>query len=193
MIEGVSVRTVVLLHGYEGNGPTHWQTWLADALDGRGVTVRYPELPEPFAPDLGAWRGALGAVLGADEASGRVVVAHSLACHLWAHVASGAAGPLADRVVLVAPPGCAETLATFPGLPPGPLDGATLARAASRTDVVLGSGDPWRASPEDYRGVGLDVRDVAGGAHLNVDAGYGPWPVMLAWLLDRGPAPGVAG
>ena len=31
-----AVRTVVLLHGYEGNGPTHWQTWLADELPRTG-------------------------------------------------------------------------------------------------------------------------------------------------------------
>jgi hypothetical protein len=68
-----------------------------------------------------------------------------------------------------------------------------LARAAARTDVLLGGGDPWRASPDDYRSEGLDLRDVPGGAHLNVDAGYGAWPAMLDWLLDRGPAPGVAG
>jgi uncharacterized protein len=188
-----SVRTVVLLHGYEGNGPTHWQTWLAAALPRHGVAVRYPSLPDPFAPDLTAWSQALDVVLAADEPTGRVVVAHSLACHLWAHVAAAASRPLADRAVLVAPPGVAETTANFPLLPPGPLDASTLARAAGRTDVVLGGGDPWRADPDEFRSGGLDLVEVAGGAHLNADAGLGPWPAMLEWLLGRGPAVGVAG
>jgi uncharacterized protein len=187
------VRSVVLLHGYEGNGPTHWQTWLADELPGHGVAVRYPLLPDPFVPDLTAWSEALGFVLAADDAAGRVVVAHSLACHLWAHVAAVTPELLADRAVLVAPPGVAETAANFPRLPPGPLDAVNLARAAGRTDVVLGGGDPWRAAPADYRSAGLDLVEVAGGAHLNADAGLGPWPAMLEWLLGRGPAVGVAG
>ncbi len=187
------VRTVVILHGYEGNGTTHWQTWLADELPDLGVHVRYPRLPEPFAPDLVRWSEALEVVLAADEAAGRVVVAHSLACHLWAHVAAAAKAPLADRAVLVAPPGRAETVEMFPDLPPGPLDAATLARAAARTDVVLGAGDPWRASATDFRSVGLSVRDVPDGKHLNTDAGFGPWPELCAWVLDRGPGPGVTG
>lgn len=187
------VRTVVLLHGYEGNGPTHWQTWLAERLPHEGVVVRYPLLPDPFEPDLKSWARALGGELAADQPRDRVVVAHSLACHLWAHVAAATATLLADRAVLVAPPGVCETTATFPRLPPGPLDAATLARASGRTDVVLGTDDPWRADPADFRRAGLDLRDVPGGAHLNVDAGLGPWPEMLDWILDRGPAPGVAG
>jgi hypothetical protein len=31
--------------------------------------------------------------------------------------------------------------------------------------------------------VDLDV--IPGGAHLNTDAGYGPWPAVLDWVRDR--------
>jgi predicted alpha/beta hydrolase family esterase len=37
-------RTVatVLVHGWQGNEPEHWQTWLAAQLDAAGREVRYP-------------------------------------------------------------------------------------------------------------------------------------------------------
>jgi hypothetical protein len=31
--------------------------------------------------------------------------------------------------------------------------------------------------------VDLDV--IPGGAHLNTEAGYGPWPAALDWVHDR--------
>ena len=44
---------VLILHGYLGNSPEHWQTWLAGRLEG----ARYPELPDPEHPRLErGWR-----------------------------------------------------------------------------------------------------------------------------------------
>ena len=187
------VRTVVLLHGYEGNGPTHWQTWLAERLPHEGVVVRYPLLPDPFAAgpeELGAGARRRARRRPATRPRGRRALPRLPPL-----------GPRRRRHRHPARRPCGarrsarrrETTATFPRLPPGPLDAATLARASGRTDVVLGTDDPWRADPADFRRAGLDLRDVPGGAHLNVDAGLGPWPEMLDWVLDRGPAPGVAG
>ena len=36
----------LILHGWQGSGPGHWQTWLAGRLRDRGERVSYPELPE---------------------------------------------------------------------------------------------------------------------------------------------------
>jgi serine hydrolase len=190
------VATVVLVHGYEGNGPGHWQTWLAEALGERGIAVRYPLLPDPFDPALDPWLDAVHEVLTQDVASGRVVVAHSLGCHLWAHLAERTTvdeARWADRVVLVAPPGISETSRSFPGLPPGRIDARVLTRAARSTTLVLGEDDPWRASATDYADSGLPLVRVRGGRHLNVEAGYGPWPELLDWVLGGEQRLGVEG
>lgn len=179
-----SPPSVLILHGYEGNRPGHWQTWLAAELSAEGVPVTYPMLPEPFIPDLAAWSDAVSSSLEAHHGQGLVVVCHSLACHLWAHLAAATDRMLADRAVLVAPPGLAETQSTFSRLPPGPINRANLERAAPRTDLVLGADDPWRADPLDFQGAGLSPVLIPGGAHLNIESGYGPWPGMLQWLLD---------
>ncbi len=189
---GQQPMSVLILHGYEGNRPGHWQTWLAHELAAEGLAVSYPALPDPYTPDLEAWSGEVSTHLDAQDAQGRIVVCHSLACHLWAHLAAKTDRLLADRVILVAPPGLAETASAFPRLPAGPLDEGTLSRAATRTDLVLGGDDPWRADPLDYQASGLRTVVISAGRHLNIESGYGPWPRMLRWLLDPAGGPELA-
>jgi len=57
----------LILHGWQGSGPGHWQTWLAGRLRDRGERVSYPELPEPDTPRLERWREALELELSAEE------------------------------------------------------------------------------------------------------------------------------
>jgi predicted alpha/beta hydrolase family esterase len=166
----------LLLHGYLGSPPGHWQHWLADRLAAAGEIVAFPTLPDPEAPDLPAWLDALSAELDALEAP-PVVVCHSLGCLLWLHrVAAG--GEQAERVLLVAPPseaGAPDLLASFF---PAPLPQLADGR------LVCADDDPY--CPEGalaLYGEPLALRTdiVAGGGHLNPDAGFGPWPAVEAW------------
>src|SRR3954447_23225826 len=75
-------RTFLILHGLDGSGPDHWQTWLADGLRERGETVSYPDLPDPFDPDLDTWLDVLRTELAAMEGE-RILLCHSLATLLW--------------------------------------------------------------------------------------------------------------
>ena len=45
-------KSVLILHGWGGNKPEHWQEHLATTLLAAGITVHYPKLPEPTAPHL---------------------------------------------------------------------------------------------------------------------------------------------
>ena len=93
----------LILHGLEGSGPDHWQSWLANRLRERGERVSYPHLPEPFDPHPSDWERALGAELPLLESP--VVLCHSLACLLWLRaITRPSAAALASRVLLVAPP-----------------------------------------------------------------------------------------
>ena len=108
------VRTVVILHGYEGNGPTHWQTWLADELPSLGVVVRYPRLPEPFAPDLvrgGTRSRSCSRPTSPPAASSSHTPSRAISGRTSPPTATAA---LADRAVLVAPPGRAESTRGVP-------------------------------------------------------------------------------
>src|SRR5215211_509479 len=96
------MRPVLILHGLEGSGPDHWQTWLAERLRARGERVSYPDLPEPFDPQPDEWLDALEREL--DTLDEPVVLCHSLACLLWLRFAQNAEQRKAERVLLVAPP-----------------------------------------------------------------------------------------
>ena len=178
-------RSFLILHGYEGSGPEHWQSWLADRLRRAGETVAYPDFPSPFAPTLPAWRAALEAELRALPGE-PVVVAHSLGSLLWLHHCAQPVleGGRAARVLLVAPPSIAGAPRPIRGFFPVPLERERVAGAADETRLVCAPDDPY--CPEDAASVygdplGLEVDVLAGAGHINVEAGYGPWPQAEAW------------
>ncbi len=180
---------LLILHGLDGNEPGHWQTWLAETAGAGGIDVRYPDLPAATTPSLDPWMDAVLPLLLEEEQTALDVVAHSLGCQLWAHVATAMGHVVAGRVLLVAPPGTAQIEQQIPTFTPAPL-GPDLLLACPDTTVVTGEADPWLPDPAEVLASGLPVRLVPGGAHLNPEAGYGPWPEMMRWVYG-GDAPGV--
>lgn len=183
----------LILHGWQNHRPAgHWQTWLAGRLAGLGHRADHPQLPDPDHPDLDQWLAELRTRLDGLPAGRRTVVCHSLACALWLHAeARGTVAVPVDRVLLVAPPSPGflrqhTEVAAFAPPPPPPAGGGL--RAAARATRIVGSDDdpccPEGAAAAYGEPYGLPVDVVAGGAHLNPDAGYGPWPSLLEWCLD---------
>jgi predicted alpha/beta hydrolase family esterase len=182
----------LILHGWQGSGPEHWQTWLAGRLRAAGHHVQYPQLPDCDEPCPDRWGIALRSELGRlahRRDAERVVIAHSLGCVLWLREAAAVAeSRRVDRVALVAPP-CpgphlAEVARFFPtGAGPG-----TVARAARETRVVCSDDDPFcpgGAARHWAPPLGVPVDLLPGSGHLNVAAGYGPWPEMESWCLGE--------
>jgi predicted alpha/beta hydrolase family esterase len=184
---------VLILHGWQGSGPEHWQTWLAARLREAGVAVRYPQLPECDTPCPDRWGIALHEELRALAQLGdgeRVVCCHSLACVLWLREAHRIEpGLRAQRVALVAPPCPGADVPELAGFYPAGCEGPDLAAAAGETRLVCADDDPYcpgRGARELWaEPLGLPVDLIAGGGHLNAEAGYGPWPQMEDWVLGR--------
>jgi predicted alpha/beta hydrolase family esterase len=185
---------VLILHGWQGSGPDHWQTWLAGRLRERGAQVRYPDLPDCDVPCPDRWGAALHAELRAlaagDDDAERVVVCHSLGCVLWLREAAGLAPGLhVDRVALVAPPCPGAAVPELAGFYPTGADKAAIDAAAGHTRLVCSDDDPYcpgRGAAEHWgRPLELVVDLVPGAGHLNVEAGYGPWPEMEAWCAGE--------
>jgi hypothetical protein len=164
----------LILHGLAGSGPDHWQTWLAARLRAGGHDVRYPDLPDPDAPDLAAWLVALDR----ERASDQVVVCHSLACCLWLHHRARG-GAAADRVLLVAPPCPDSGVPEIAGFFPVPREPAL----ADGARLVCSDADPYCAmgTVAYYGALQAPVDVIPGGGHLNPEAGLGPWPAVEAW------------
>ena len=183
-------RAYLVLHGWQNHRPPgHWQYELVAALRLRGEHVQYPQLPDPDEPSPAAWTERLLAEIDGLAAGQRIVVAHSLSVLLWMHAARLVAerGPV-DRLLLVAPPS-RQVLARFREVaawaalePDPPLVSAT----ARSVRLVCSDDDPY--CPEGalaaYPGLASDVDLLPGEAHLDLDAGYGEWPSVLAWCRD---------
>lgn len=178
----------LFIHGWTGSGPQHWQRWLADELSRRGTRVRFPDLPNDEQPLLAEWLEALDAELAGAPAR-LSVICHSLGCWLWLHHACQrkAAVPV-RRVLLVAPPSPAWAIPELAGFPP-PLDADAVGRAARMTRLVYSVDDPYcvGGAGAAFASLGLEADVIPGGAHLNTDAGYGPWPSALDWCLHETP------
>lgn len=184
-----SGKSFLLLHGWQNRRPTaHWQHWLADELAALGAQVLYPQLPEPDEPVLSDWLVDLRRHVAAMRGEEKVLVAHSLAVMLWWTAALSDAPVAADRVLLVAPPSPAflrqQAVAEF--VPDGMETRRVDPRVLRRVRIVASDNDPYcpGGAADLYAAKHrVDIDVVPGAAHLNVEAGYGPWPSVLDWCL----------
>src|SRR3954462_2979278 len=179
----------LILHGWQGSGPGHWQTWLAGRLEDAPAHVQYPDLPDCHVPCLDRWAAALHRELRAlaREEGERVVIAHSLGCVLWLREAIQIRpAHRVDRVVLVAPPCPGAKVPELAGFYPTGADKAAVDRAAGHTRLVCADDDPYcpgRGAAEHWgRPLELAVDLLPGAGHINPEAGFGPWPEMEAWV-----------
>ena len=174
-------RSFLILHGYLGSGPDHWQTWLAGRLRDAGETVAYPDLPAPSAPDLPAWRDALERALARPRPSRSCSPTRS-PCVLWLHHCA----PLAARRRAAR---CWSRRRRAPAhrrrsTRSSPRRSTRRGPAAADTRLVCAPDDPY--CPEDAarcygEPLGIPVDVLPGAGHINPEAGFGPWPEVEAW------------
>jgi predicted alpha/beta hydrolase family esterase len=176
----------LIVHGLEGSGPEHWQTWLAARLRERGHEVAYPSLPDAKSPRAHAWLDALDAELAGFAGAEATVLCHSLGSLLWLHHAARRSALQVARVLLVAPPQPDDEDTDSVGFRPTPLDRDGVAAAAVETRLVCSTNDPW-CSPETSQrigeAIGIPIDWLENAGHINTDAGFGPWPAVEAWAL----------
>jgi predicted alpha/beta hydrolase family esterase len=184
---------LLTLPGWQGSGPTHWQSrW--EALYG-DVRVEQSDWMQPLRGD---WMMRLEEVVGelaqADRAAGItstlpnvVLVAHSLGCHLVAAWAAHSREVSRIRAALVvAPPDVEreELQAALHSFTP-----IVRERLPFPALAVISGDDPF-CDPARARRMAADwgcrVHDAGAHGHLNADSGLGDWPQgrqMLANLL----------
>jgi predicted alpha/beta hydrolase family esterase len=193
-------RAFLILHGWENRRPAdHWQHWLAMTLLGEGEIVSYPQLPMPDEPSLDDWMAALERQLHRLSAYKVTIVCHSLACSLWlTYSVSGRWKGNVSRVALVSVPSPrvleSELVAPF-------VDERSALGEKQEVDLIVVSSDNDPYCPEGvtqaYRlHQTIPVFILPNAEHIRPTSGYGAWPAMLAWCLERapfGPKPVVPG
>ena len=191
----------LILHGWGGNKPEHWQEHLVKALAVEGKDVRYPKMPSPMSPHPQAWMEALHAALaGIPQDATLTVLAHSLGAINWMHHAAmpERPGPKADRVLLVAPPYVVREVPPLDAPPgaadffPPPLSPEGIASLACETVLIASDTDDYATFDQSAAyadKLGIPIEKLPGGGHISPYYGYGEWPWVHDWALRRAELP----
>ncbi|MFC7410266.1 RBBP9/YdeN family alpha/beta hydrolase [Hydrogenophaga atypica] len=177
------MSTVVIVPGWKGSGPGHWQSLWAQQLEG---AVRV-EQDNWAAPNRRDWVQRLADTILAQPGP-VVIAAHSLGCITTVHLPPAALARVAGAL-LVAPadPERRGVLADFAPVPYQPLP--------FRSVLVASDNDPYcpvRLAGAYARAWGSDFVRLPHAGHINIESGHGDWPLGLALLRSLAPATVVA-
>jgi predicted alpha/beta hydrolase family esterase len=175
---------VVIVYGYEGSGPGHWQRWLERELRQRGEAVAFPELARPSEPRCEEWVEELARVVAASPTP-VTFVAHSLGCWAVDHFLARHGTEWVRAALLVAPPSPYLLFEPVQSFFPPPQRPAVWEPIARRSLLVGSDNDPYIEPAEleqIARRLGIPLQILTGAGHINIEAGFGPWPFALQWL-----------
>jgi predicted alpha/beta hydrolase family esterase len=165
--------SIIIVPGWRDSGPGHWQSLWAEQLPG-AVRVQQDDW---ITPSRSAWVASITRTI-LDQAGPVVVVAHSLGCIATTHLPPEATERI-HGALLVAPadPERRGILADFAPAPYQPLP--------YRSIIVASSNDPYcpvRTAGAYARAWGSEFVRLQKAGHINIDSGFGAWPLGLALL-----------
>ena len=164
---------IIIVPGWRNSGPDHWQSLWAQQLP----HAERVEQDDWLVPHREPWVAALEQlVLSRPEPV--VLAAHSLGCITAAHLGPEASARVRGAL-LVAPadPERRAQLADFAPVPYAPLP--------YRSVLVASSNDPYcpiRRAGAYARAWGSEFVRLQNAGHINVESGFGDWPLGLALL-----------
>ncbi|MDD2810603.1 alpha/beta hydrolase [Rhodoferax sp.] len=172
---------IIIIPGWRDSGPGHWQSLWADQLPNAVRVVQ----DDWFNPRRLAWVDKITETILAQDAP-VVLVAHSLGCIAVTHLPPEVAQRI-TAALLVAPadPERRGVLADFAPVPYQKLPYPSV--------VVASNDDPYcpvRTAGAYARAWGSEFVRLQKGGHINVEAGFGPWPLGLALLKSLLPEQG---
>jgi uncharacterized protein len=165
--------TIVIVPGWRDSGPDHWQSLWAESIVG-AVRVQQDNW---ISPTRSAWVTRIAETIRAQDGP-VVLVAHSLGCIASTHLPSEVAVHI-QGALLVAPadPERRAPLVDFSPVPYHALP--------YRSVLVASSNDPYcpvRTAGAYARSWGSEFVRLQNAGHINIDAGFGEWPLGLALL-----------
>jgi predicted alpha/beta hydrolase family esterase len=179
------MATILIVPGFGGSGPGHWQDWWL-RNDANAVLVEQASWRRP-TPE--AWGAALVDAISTHPSAW--LVAHSLGATLLTRIATQRPELRIAGALLVAPADVeAMDIAGADLRAFGPMSLAPLPFPAT---VVASRTDRWMRFPRARSlaaAWGASLIDYGDAGHINAAAGYGPWPDgprYLASLQNRRP------
>ena len=165
--------TIVIVPGWRDSGPGHWQSLWADAIEG-AVRVQQDNW---ISPTRSAWVNRIAETVLAQNGP-VVIVAHSLGAIATTHLPSEAAKRI-QGALLVAPAD-PERRAPLVDFSPVPYQALPY-----RSVLVASSNDPYcpvRTAGAYARAWGSEFVRLQNAGHINIESGFGEWPLGFALL-----------
>jgi predicted alpha/beta hydrolase family esterase len=176
---------VLIVPGYQGSGDAHWQTWLERNLAGcervSGIDWSKPSLPR--------WVEKIGRAI--DASTDPVwVIAHSFGCLASAAAIAQQPTRIAGAI-LVAPADPQRFSSEGVRYPREETNAPSIANLLPQHALningllVASQNDPWLALDDARiwaRRWRLPLMNAGYVGHINVDSGFGPWPLLLSLL-----------
>lgn len=164
---------IIIVPGWRNSGPDHWQSLWAQQLP----HAERVEQDDWLVPHRDPWVAALEQlVLSRPEPV--VLAAHSLGCITAAHLGPEASARVRGALLVgPADPERRAQLADFAPVPYAPLP--------YRSVLVASSNDPYcpiRRAGAYARAWGSEFVRLQNAGHINVESGFGDWPLGLALL-----------
>lgn len=163
---------VVIVPGWHNSSEQHWQSVWARQLP-QAERVQQTDWAHPKRD---AWTQALAQQI-TSQPGPVVVVAHSLGCITTVHLPPQVATHI--RAALLVAPADPERRGALADFAPVPFQ-----RLPYPSMVVASNTDPYcpvRTAAAYARAWGSDFVRLRDAGHINVEAGFGPWP--LGWAL----------
>jgi len=166
------MSTTLIVPGLHSSGPDHWQTWFEQQIP-NSVRVIQRDWKDANLPD---WSSRVRREISRNPGL-ILIAAHSFG----ALAAVQAAHDHSDRIAgaMLVAPADPEKFGVADNLPAVPLPFPTV--------VVASTNDPWisfERAAQLAQGWDANLVNLGRAGHVNVEAGFGPWPEGLA-ILDR--------
>ena len=169
----MTFTSIIIVPGWRGSGPGHWQTLWAERLPQARRVVQ----DDWHTPTRSAWVARLEETV-LEQPSPVVIVAHSLGCITTAHMKPEAAARVCGALLVA--PADPERRAVLSDFAPVPYAGLPY-----RSILVASSNDPYcpiRLAGAYARAWGSEFVRLQNAGHINVDSGHGEWPLGRALL-----------
>ena len=165
--------TIVIVPGWRDSGPGHWQSLWAESVVG-AVRVHQDDW---ISPVRSAWVHSISQTILSQDGP-VIVAAHSLGCIATTHLSPEVTQRI-QGALLVAPadPERRSALVDFAPVPYHPLP--------YRSVLVASSNDPYcpvRTAGAYARAWGSEFVRLQNAGHINIESGFGEWPLGLALL-----------
>lgn len=189
----MGMKTVVIVHGWDGRPDEGWFPWLKKELEERGFEVRVPQLPDNANPRIYNWVPTLAATVGTPSEQ-TFFVGHSMGCQTIARYletlpegqkVGGAVfvGGFFKRLTGIDENG-KETEAHWLTTPP---DLAKVKTHLKKSVAIFSDDDPWVPldNQDDYRDkLGSEIIIEHQKGHYNEDSHAFDLPIALEKLLE---------